>query len=219
MIETTQPGLSRETWLRAAAHALGPRFEPAGYKLPARIRFSIGFTSTGRKGSVAECWHSDASADHHHEIFIRADQADPATVLGILAHELVHAAVPLGSAHGPVYRAAALAIGLAGKMTYALPGPAFAAELQELAARLGPLPHARLDLTLIDSTGTGRGRGTVAEDRPKKQGTRMLKAECGQCGYTVRITRKWLDGVGAPHCPNHGAMAAEGWAPGETSRP
>ena len=40
-----------------------------------------------------------------------------------------------------------------------------------------------------------------------KQGTRLKKASCPECGYTVRVTQKWLD-VGPPHCPEHGAMTA-----------
>jgi len=29
----------------------------------------------------------------------------------------------------------------------------------------------------------------------------MLKCECSVCGYTVRITRKWLTLAGPPICP------------------
>ena len=197
---------SRDAWLEAATNALRPRFKTAGHPLPAEVRFSIGFPSTGRKGkAIGEHWHSAASADGHHEIFIRADQAEPMTVLGILAHELVHSAVPLGSGHGSVFKAAALAVGLEGKMRHALPGGVLNAQLADIAAELGPLPHAALDF---------ERRG---DDSPKKQGTRLLKAECetAACGYTVRITRKWLEAVGAPHCPTHGPMTVEGWTPGE----
>jgi hypothetical protein len=35
----------------------------------------------------------------------------------------------------------------------------------------------------------------------KPQSTRLLKAECGECGYTVRVTKKWLEAKGAPICP------------------
>jgi hypothetical protein len=31
--------------------------------------------------------------------------------------------------------------------------------------------------------------------------TRLLKAICGDCAYTVRVTRRWLDELGAPLCP------------------
>ena len=42
------------------------------------------------------------------------------------------------------------------------------------------------------------------DDRPKKQSARMLKAECPECGYTIRLTKKWAD-VGLPSCPTEGA--------------
>ncbi|HZP68353.1 MAG TPA: hypothetical protein VFB29_00285 [Pseudolabrys sp.] len=48
--------------------------------------------------------------------------------------------------------------------------------------------------------------GTLNDARRKKQSTRLLKCECGECGYTVRVTRKWLEAVGAPHCPQDGEM-------------
>lgn len=197
---------SREAWLEAATDELRPHYKTAGYPIPAKVRFSIGFPSSGRKGkAIGEHWHSAASADGHHEIFIRADQADPRQILGILSHELVHSAVPLGSGHGPVFKKAALAVGLEGKMIHALPGAILSARLADLAAELGPLPHAALN---FDRRG---------DDSPKKQSTRLLKAECqtAACGYTVRITRKWLDAVGEPCCPAHGKMTVEGWTWGE----
>jgi hypothetical protein len=86
---------SRESYLRAATNELRPYFAKHGLILPEKIRFAIAFTSHGKKGKVAgECWHAGASDDSHHEIIIRADFADPAEVLGILAHEFVHAALP-----------------------------------------------------------------------------------------------------------------------------
>jgi hypothetical protein len=35
----------------------------------------------------------------------------------------------------------------------------------------------------------------------KKRTTRLLKCECEACGYTARVTRKWVDEAGAPICP------------------
>ena len=66
------------------------------------------------------------------------------------------------------------------------------------------LPHAGLNINW------------KAVDKPKKQGTRMLKAECqggvvdGQsepCGYTIRLSKKWAE-LGAV-CPAHGPMQVE----------
>lgn len=42
--------------------------------------------------------------------------------------------------------------------------------------------------------------------------TRMLKALCGDCAYTVRLTRKWLADAGPPLCPRgHGALECPDW--------
>jgi hypothetical protein len=35
----------------------------------------------------------------------------------------------------------------------------------------------------------------------KKQTTRLLKCECAECGYTARVTAKWIKDSGAPMCP------------------
>ncbi len=34
--------------------------------------------------------------------------------------------------------------------------------------------------------------------------TRMLKAQCGACAYSCRVTRKWLSELGPPLCPCNG---------------
>jgi hypothetical protein len=189
---------SREAWLRAATDQLRSDFKADGYTVPSNIRFAIAFPSTGRKGNrVGECWASSMSADNHFEIIIRADQSEPVEVLGILVHELVHAVLPIDAGHGKLFREVALKIGLEGKMIHAMPGLQLRNRLTELADNLGPLPHARLKIE----------RGPA--DRPKKQGTRMLKAECELCGYTVRIASKWVKEVGPPACPAHGAMTVD----------
>jgi hypothetical protein len=196
---------SRETWLREATKMIRPHFESCGFSIPENIRFAIAFPSTGRKGNrVGELWHATTSEDGNYELIIRADISDPIQVMGVLTHELVHAVLPIDAGHGKLYKAAAIKLGLQGKMTHAMPSPLLIPRLAEIVEALSPLPHARLDI--------GRGatdRGPA--DRPKKQGTRMLKATCedSSCGYTVRLTAKWVLEVGAPLCPKHGVMAVD----------
>ncbi len=50
--------------------------------------------------------------------------------------------------------------------------------------KLGPYPHHSLNPIVKD----------------KKQGIRLIKAECPGCGYIIRTTRKWFEGVGLPIC-------------------
>jgi hypothetical protein len=199
---------TREAWLRAAANELRPYFKSCGYELPENIRFAIAFPSTGRKGKrVGECWHSSTSADAAYEIFIRADLWKPDEVLAVLIKELVHTLLPPDAGHGQPFKTAAMRIGLEGPMRQAVPGPLLKERLQELAERLGPLPHAHLDIEQQPMT----TRGSVAIDLPKKQGTRYRKAECmdKDCGFTVRVTASHVRDIGPPHCPRHGAMAVD----------
>lgn len=199
---------SREAWLKAATTALRPHFKQSGYPLPDRIRFAIALTSSGRnvEARPGECWHSSVSADDTWEIIIRADKADPVEVLGILVHELVKTALPIEAGHGPLYKRAADAVGLKGPARTASPSPLLTHRLGEIAAALGPLPHASLDIA--------KGPRPVSRPvgAPKKQKARMRKAECTAkdddgkpCGYTVRLASVWAE-LGPPGCPKHGAM-------------
>lgn len=82
-------------------------------------------------------------------------------------------------------------------MTATTPGDAFKRNLSVILTGAGPLPHARLGFG-------GQSSG------PKKQKARLLKAVCLECGYTVRVTRKWVEEAGAPRCPKHGPMQVDG---------
>jgi hypothetical protein len=83
-------------------------------------------------------------------------------------------------------------------MVHALPGILLQKRLDDLAASLGPLPHARLN---IERGADNRGPA----DRAKKQGTRMLKAECEADGhgYVVRVAASHVRNDGPPICPKH----------------
>jgi hypothetical protein len=197
---------TREGWLRAATGELRPYFKECGFTIPDNLRFAIAFTSSGRKGKrVGECWHSSTSADSHYEIFIRADLAEPVEVLGVLAKELVHTLLPPNAGHRRQFKAAALKIGLQGPMRQAQPGPLLHDRLKALAETLGPLPHARLDISQQSTAAR-----LVAVGQPKKQRARMLKAACEVEGcMVVRVAAAHVKKLGPPHCPEHGPMKVD----------
>lgn len=179
--------MNRETWLEQVAERMSPWF--GSTPLPP-LRLAVGFPSTGKRGRrVGECWDRESSEDGHFEILIRPDLADPVEVAAVLAHELVHAAVGIEAGHKAPFRKLATAIGLEGKMTATVPGEAFKRNLTPILSEVGTLPHARLNFG--------------ASSAPKKQSTRLIKTACPVCGYTVRVTRKWLESSGAPLCPRH----------------
>lgn len=186
---------TREAWLHAVAKELGALFAEHDATIPSNIRISCGWPSVKGLASkhqrIGECWSETSSADGHHEIFVSPILSDATRVTGVLAHELIHATVGNKHGHKAPFKRLALAIGLEGKMTATTEGPAFIAAIEPILARVGPYPHAEL-------RAMSNGRA--------KQTTRLLKVECEECGYTARVTAKWLDDVGAPHCPLHGEM-------------
>lgn len=181
--------MTREEWLNAMTTSLRPLFAAAGYPLPAGVRVSCGWpssrglaTPTSKSRTIGQCWPAECSADGTREIFVSPVVADPGDVAAVLVHELVHAALQESGHKGP-FRRAALAVGLTGKMTETVAGPELAERLNALAKKIGPYPHATLD-----------------RSGQPKQGTRMIKLLCPECGYNVRTTRQWID-QGLPTCP------------------
>jgi hypothetical protein len=206
-------GLTREAWLHQAVEAFRPRFEQIGMPLPETLHLSVGFgygAKAESKNILGQCWARRASADQVNHIFISPIEADPAGMLVILLHELIHAADDNDSGHRGAFAEAATRLGLEGPMTSTRPSVELAAELITLAEALGPFPHAPLDTAAADrvpvppgAPAPGPGRGKI-HSGPGKQGTRMIKlTAAGCCGYAVRTTRKWLE-QGEPMCP-HGA--------------
>ena len=183
---------SREDWLIAALGELRPAFDMAGFPLPQAIRIACGFPLNARRsGAIGECWANTASADNTIEILISPVIADPARVFDILVHELAHATDGAMN-HGAPFQRVALAMGLVatgtGKQPFKStgPGPGFDAAYGAIIESLGAYPHAALSFS----------------ERPK-QTTRMLKAVCPSCGYTVRLSQKWA-AMGLPLCGTDG---------------
>lgn len=186
----------REAWLNAVMSELRAPFAAIGAEIPAKVRVACGFPSrsalTGMKNQrIGECWSNTASGDDHFEIFISPVIADPMRAAGILAHELVHAAVGVKAKHGGPFKRVAKAIGLEGKMTATTEGEAFKRLAAPILEAVGPYPHGELHAMT-------NGR--------KKQVARLIKCECGTCGYVVRTAQSWIDDKGPPHCPDHGEM-------------
>jgi hypothetical protein len=180
---------TREQWLEAAVRLMVPRFEGKEYEVPG-VKVSCGFPSgralSRKKQAIGECWGKEITVDGVPQIFVSPIIKDPLETLAILTHEVVHAVVGSPAKHGSKFRKCALAVGLEGKMTATHAGDDLKETCVEWIKDLGQYPHA----------------GLKPRARPdKKQTTRMVKCECKKCGYTARVSRKWLDDAGAPLCP------------------
>lgn len=194
------PSVARQVWLEQATHDLRPVFAAEGYTVPANIRVSIGWPkgSRGSKRAIGQCWDKSAVTDDHAEIFIspelgRKTAGEGVRILGVLAHEMAHAILGTKAGHKSAFKKCAYSIGLEGKPTATTEGEKFKAWARPWLERNGEFPG-----------------GAINTSSKPKQTTRLIKCECGECGYIVRTTEKWLEERGAPHCGtlSHGRMAA-----------
>jgi hypothetical protein len=175
--------MTREQWLINAIDALRPKFQPVA-PLPDTLHVSMSFPSkmavSNRRRRIGECWVQQG------HILISPVLKTPFEIIDTLAHELAHAAAPVGAGHKAPFVRICKAVGLTkGRPTSVGAGPELAAELHGIIEKLGPLPHKPI----------------TALGRDKVQSTRLLKASCEECGYTIRITRKWIEEAGLPGCP------------------
>jgi len=212
----TAPTNNRETWLRQLADFMAPRFAELGKPIPP-FRVGTGFTSGGSKCNAGgECWNKSVSSDGHYEIFIMPDQVERMDVAAILCHELIHAAVGLQEGHKGQFAVMMGKLGLLRPYTSSVPGPMFIEWVTPALDELGPIPHAALnfrrggniEIKIEGMNDDGDEEEPGSSNQKKKQSTRMLKASC-ECGYTIRLSKKWALSHGAT-CPQCGEMKIEG---------
>ena len=177
---------TREDWLTAAIAELRPIFELHGKPLANNIRVSCGYPLNYKRNKrLGDCHASTESADKSMEIFIAPVISDESEVFAALLTQLCRT-----TAGALNYGAAFESIATAVRLDVVRPNGAqierahdFAHWYCEMIESLGEYPHAEMSVADI-----------------KTQNTRMLKAFCPACGYTVRLSTKWAL-IGLPICP------------------
>ena len=197
---------TREEWLVEVGKGLEELFFP---NMPP-YRVSVGFPTMAN--AIAQCWSYKNSRDGHYEIFISPKEDNDLEAAGHLAHEMIHAFVGIKEGHKGKFKEKALSIGLQGKMTSTTSGEAFIAAVRPILERAGKLPHAAL--LPYPCFNEAETETPEAEYRPtttgrKPQKCRMIKVSCPECGYTVRVSKKWIEEAGYPLCPQHEEMTEE----------
>ncbi|MEK0324195.1 MAG: hypothetical protein QQN63_00695 [Nitrosopumilus sp.] len=187
--------ITREKWLTdACEHFLDTLIMPVvnnEYTRP-NIKISIGWMYRSAK-SIGQCFRRSSSAGNVNEIFIRPDYDKSLRILDILIHEIIHAVDDCESGHRGFFRSTAKGVGLSGKMTATVAGEELTATLTAYIEEHGDIPHAALQ---------------TDQSTTKKQSTRMLKLECGTCGFTARMSNKWLEQIDTDEafCPCCGSQ-------------
>jgi hypothetical protein len=190
------PDIYREKWLMTMVDKLRPYFESLGHPIPAQVAATCGWPSHGalrKRRVIGECWPAIASTNGTVEIFISPSLSDSIEVGATLVHELVHAGIGNEHGHKGPFKRLAVGMGLEGPMRSTRASGVLRERLNALIAEVGPYPHATLNGSL----------------RRGKQDARLLKVECQTCGYTARITRRWI-ALGLPICPC-GSRMVQSW--------
>ena len=201
------PYINREDWLTQVGQSLaGLIYAKTGKPLP-RWRAAWGFPSAGLGNVAGECWAPSASPDGTMEIFIAPHLADGITCLATLLHELCHVHAGIEAGHGPHFISIAMAVGLVGPWRATSPGPALHKLLTGICERWPlPAPQMTPGAGNFGNPGDYRTTGRRRKSRPDAEKKHsMVKVSC-ECGYTCRITPKWVR-VGLPTCPCGGAMS------------
>lgn len=184
---------TREAWLTNATLALKPILREGEIEL-ATVRVSCGWPARralSRNRSLGECWHGATNKDGKGHIFVSPFCESPIEVLGILLHELTHAALPFKVKHGRQFAAAVHRMGLEGKPTHTTPGQALIERLnREVIPTLGEYPHQAID-GVAQPKQTTRMRLYECQCLPDKEAditnkvrsaTDNLQATCDRCG-------------------------------------
>lgn len=175
-------------------------------------RILVTIQSKGRRNALGWFWHSrwnsgdkKDKSNFLHEINLSAEYLREHNMGETLLHELAHAenhhcgvrdTDKTGRRHNRKFASMAERLGLSVKKDPSL-GWAF--------TDLDAPAKSFLDKIAFDRNVFEMCR--IVESKSSKQGTRLLKCECGSCGYVVRVTQKWLD-VGLPVCPCGNEMGA-----------
>tara|TARA_Y100000361_G_scaffold36089_1_gene30539 strand:- start:2720 stop:3286 length:567 start_codon:yes stop_codon:yes gene_type:complete len=138
--------MTREEWLLKATKALESQFfNRRTTKLPA-VAVSCGIPK-GSSNAIGQCWDSKVASDGTTQIFICPSIDDTFQVLGVLLHELCHAAVGVRYGHGPEFGRVARAVGLKGKLTATVVEPESdtGKYLLTIQESLGLYPHKSIN--------------------------------------------------------------------------
>ena len=176
---------NREQWLDMAVDSIRDLYRLNGRSLPENVKVSIG-EPKGKKAGI--CYSPECSEDNVNHIFINPEHCNRNSMkylLFVLLHETAHVIAGVNAKHGKDFKAVLWDAGVAGKTLKEMQaGDNLSIAFEEILRRIGNVPQERLHLE--------KGEG--------KQSTRLLKAACPSCGYTIRVTRKWVNEAGLPTC-------------------
>ena len=140
--------VNRETWLRAAYAIVRKELLP---QAPVQVAISWSFPSKGgtksSRRTIGECHYKGGSAvkvEGDRVILVSPTLQEPYALIEVLVHEMVHAALPMGSGHRAPFSRLAKSIGLVKPWTATTAGPDLKAKIEGWLKRLPAWPGGYL---------------------------------------------------------------------------
>lgn len=194
--------MTREEYLTAAVEKFKPLFERNKLFLPV-VRVSCGFPNKNPKKTLGQCFSSVCCADGSRQIFASPIIKSTVETLGVLAHELLHAALPDDAKHGPKFKEGMKLIGLEGKAIHAMPGDELLHFCEKMADELGEYPNVPMKIPEKSQKERATAKKSFKLHCPNfRNGDKSCRLiEVAKAGeYTVTASRKSLK-LGFPLCP------------------
>lgn len=178
---------TREQWLESATTLLRPTIEEHG-NLPDKLHIITSWPY-GNKKAIGQCFSSSWTKEGANYICISPKLGeDLPELLGVLAHELIHAMIGVDKNHGKAFKRVATAIGLVGQMRATEVGPELRKKLEGMLMQLGSYPHAQM-------------MPPVKEKKEAKRKQILKFMSPVEPTYTCWLTPAQAANVGPPICP------------------
>lgn len=197
-----------------------PGLLPFEQGIVGKVKCTYGSGKAGLRGvTFYDRWNTNQSEQVPFVEITAFGEESIVQLTGTTFHEIGHVLAGFGAGHSKVWKQRCSDIGLQ---------KVKAAGTQYLWSRFRSDVRAKIlqlempnDGAPVDSLsnifgnrltikGCPQGIGTRGgKSRGVGSGSRMLKTTCSDCGYVARVSNKWIQDVGAPHCPNHGAMSLD----------
>lgn len=149
-VKKTKLKVNREAWLRAAYDLVRRELLP---KAPAAVAISWSFPSKGGTSAsrrrIGECHYKGGSAvevEGDRVILVSPTLQEPVEIVETMVHEMVHAALPMGSGHRAPFSQLAKSIGLVKPWTATSAGPELKAKIEGWLKKLPAWPGGYLKI-------------------------------------------------------------------------
>lgn len=201
---------NREAWLLRAVELMRPKLvEVFEGELPA-FRVSVGYPPNTRSESakiLGVTVTPEAVSDGVAEVFISPEDADTASMLNTLLHNLVHVLVGTKEGHRGRFAEVATRLGFEGSMTDTTPNMSLALDLIAWAGTLGAYPGGQVNIPTRARRSTPTpvlvgtdGEAVKVTSGPAKQRNRNRSIICPSCGWSGRTYATWI-GEGGDDLP------------------